>query len=144
VLDMGGAERLLGRGDMLFMTSDSSQPIRLQGCFVSDREVNRLVHYWKHARAARGAEEMVQPPLWGETKAKEEDELLEQAIEVVRKHGRASISLLQRKLRIGYSRAARLIDLMEERGIVAPAEGGGRSRRVLTEGEASPALENRR
>ena len=144
VLDMGGAERLLGRGDMLFMTSDSSQPIRLQGCFVSDREVSRLVHYWKHARAARGAEEMVQPPLWGETKAKEEDELLEQAIEVVRKHGRASISLLQRKLRIGYSRAARLIDLMEERGIVAPAEGGGRSRRVLTEGEASPTLGNRR
>jgi S-DNA-T family DNA segregation ATPase FtsK/SpoIIIE len=139
VLDMVGAERLLGRGDMLYMAPDSSKLVRLQGCFVSDRELNRLVHYWKGIRVPQELkpEDVVQQPLWADFIAKEEeaaqtDDLLDKAIEVVRKHNRASISLLQRRLRIGYSRAARLIDIMEEQGIIGPEKGGGRGRRVLT------------
>ncbi len=143
ILDMAGAERLLGRGDMLYMASDSSQPVRLQGCFVSDRELNRLVSYWKGTGVGRRvptglyrAEDVIQPPLWEEMKAREEeakrkDDLLDEAIAVVRKYNRASISLLQRKLRIGYSRAARLMDLLEEQGVVGPEQGPGRSREVL-------------
>jgi len=144
VLDMGGAERLLGRGDMLYMASDSSQLVRLQGCFVSDPELDHLVRYWKGTEVGAStptsfyrAEDMVQRPLWEEMRAKEReasrgDDLLEEAIALVRKHNRASISLLQRRLRIGYSRAARLIDLLEEQGIVGPDRGAGRSREVLS------------
>ena len=147
ILDMAGAERLLGRGDMLYMASDSSQLVRLQGCFVSDNELARLVSYWKGTGVGPSvptsfykAEEMTQRPLWEEMRAKEEeasrgDDLLEEAIEVIRKHKRASISLLQRRLRIGYSRAARLIDLLEDEGIVGPDQGAGRSREVLIEEE---------
>jgi S-DNA-T family DNA segregation ATPase FtsK/SpoIIIE len=143
ILDMGGAERLLGRGDMLYMASDRASPMRLQGCFVSDRELNRLVLYWKGARTAEGPdlesarpEDFVQRPLWEEMRqqmvqAHPEDDMLERAIEVVRQADRASISLLQRKLRIGYSRAARLIDLLEEKGYVGPPQGGSRAREVL-------------
>jgi len=144
ILDMGGAERLLGRGDMLYMASDKASPMRLQGCFVSDRELNRLVHYWKGARTAEvpdlvaaRPQDFVQQPLWEEMREKAaqvhpEDDLLEQAIEVVREADRASISLLQRKLRIGYSRAARLIDLLEEKGYVGPPQGGSSAREVLS------------
>ncbi len=150
VLDMGGAERLLGRGDMLYMASDSSQLVRLQGCFVSDRELDRLVRYWKGTEVGARvptsfyrAEDMIQRPLWEEMRAKEReasrgDDLLEEAVAMVRKHNRASISLLQRRLRIGYSRAARLIDLLEEQGIVGPDRGAGRSREVLIKEEEKP------
>jgi S-DNA-T family DNA segregation ATPase FtsK/SpoIIIE len=156
ILDTPGAERLLGRGDMLFMAPDSSKLQRLQGVFVSDRELARLVRYWKGAHVvdetpphpsgtprqppAPSAETArpVQRPLWADFKAKveaveQEDDLLPRAIEVVRSHNRASISLLQRRLRIGYARAARLIDMMEGQGIIGPDEGGGRSRQVLLE-----------
>jgi S-DNA-T family DNA segregation ATPase FtsK/SpoIIIE len=150
ILDGPGAERLLGRGDMLFMSPEAGQPVRLQGCWVSDREIGRLVRYWKNARgletdvAASAATPqtppLTQPPLWDElreleSKAQEvsqnEDELLEDAIGVVRASGKASISLLQRRLRIGYTRAARLIDLLEEKGIVGPAKEGSTPRDVL-------------
>jgi S-DNA-T family DNA segregation ATPase FtsK/SpoIIIE len=140
VLDTVGAERLLGRGDMLYMSPESSQPRRLQGVFVSDTELQRLVQHWKGVHAASGAEEeaqpMVQQPLWEEMRKEveekpPEDVLLDNAIEVVQEAGRASISLLQRRLRIGYTRAARLIDLMEEKGIIGPAVGGSYARDVL-------------
>jgi S-DNA-T family DNA segregation ATPase FtsK/SpoIIIE len=139
ILNMSGAEKLLGRGDMLYMPSDSSSPIRLQGCFVSDKELDRLVLFWKGIEVARGAKkELVQQPLWPEMvlapEARDdagEDGLLEEAIDLVRREKRASISLLQRHLRIGYLRASRLIDRLEEAGVVAPAEGPGRPRKVL-------------
>jgi S-DNA-T family DNA segregation ATPase FtsK/SpoIIIE len=155
ILDTPGAERLLGRGDMLFMAPDTSKLQRLQGVFVSDRELARLVRYWKGSHVVDDAsqpssetasttaptspeagQQAVQQPLWADFKAKAkaaevEDDLLPKAIEVVRSHKRASISLLQRRLRIGYARAARLIDMMEEQGIIGPDEGGGRSRQVL-------------
>jgi len=149
ILDQPGAERLLGRGDMLLMTPDSSKLVRLQGCFVSDRELKRLVRFWKGVRAPEplpggmGAQqqpflpqEMIQQPLWEEMIEREEearrkDDLYDQAVKVVRKANRASISLLQRRLRIGYSRAARLIDTLEEDGTIGPAQSGGRGREVL-------------
>lgn len=138
ILDTGGAEKLLGRGDMLYMASDSSKLVRLQGCFISDAELQRLVNYWRSYRVSTplppGAA-LVQQPLWQDMVAKEkeaagQDDLLDKAIEIVREHDRASITLLQRKLRIGYSRAARLIDTMEEMGIIGPEEGLGRGRPV--------------
>ncbi|MGQ9501805.1 MAG: DNA translocase FtsK, partial [Anaerolineae bacterium] len=157
ILDSPGAERLLGRGDMLFMSPESTKLQRLQGVYVSDRELSRLVRFWKGAGiseqvspasearlpsesgAPKSEGHPVQPALWPEIEApggtaplsREEDDLLEQAIEVVRSQRRASVSLLQRRLRIGYARAARLIDLLEERGIIGPDEGGGRARQVL-------------
>ncbi len=154
ILDTGGAERLLGRGDMLYMAPDASKLARLQGCFVSDRELNRLVRYWKgiHTPEPLRPEAVRQEPLWADfkelaRKAEQEDDMLERAIEVVRTQNRASISLLQRRLRIGYSRAARLIDMLEERGIIGPQPEPGRSRPVLAEparawtdeGQSSPS-----
>lgn len=134
ILDTPGAERLLGRGDMLWMAPDASKLQRLQGCFVSDRELDRLVRYWKGMGSLPERRppldtpgEPVQVPLWEdmtvETGEEKEDPLWEDALEIIQGHKTASVSLLQRKLRIGYSRAARLIDLMEERGIVGPAQG---------------------
>lgn len=144
ILDTPGAEKLLGRGDMLFMSPDSSKLQRLQGCFVSDAELTRLVNHWKGMYAVTEPQpaEVVQPSLWGDmepvqigqVEEAEEDALLERAIEEVRAANRASISLLQRRLRIGYSRAARLIDILEERGIIGPEEGPARTRRVLIGG----------
>ena len=159
ILDTVGAEKLLGRGDMLYMSSDSSKLVRLQGCWVSDDELRHLVQYWRSAAAPegalipRGGDEHSMPgvltaptrqqPLWEDVLAQQKqsdgrDELLDKAIEVVQQHGRASVSLLQRKLRIGYQRAARLIDLMETEGIVGPMEEPGRERKILIRG-STPA-----
>jgi S-DNA-T family DNA segregation ATPase FtsK/SpoIIIE len=144
ILDSPGAERLLGKGDMLYMAADSAKLRRLQGVFVSDQELNRLVRFWRGTtynpdREPRGPIEipsnLVQQPLWeevgGESSQEKEDDLLERAIAEVRAQGKASVSLLQRRLRIGYARAAHLIDEMEAQGIIGPDEGGGRGRPVL-------------
>jgi len=155
ILDTPGAERLLGKGDMLYMSPDSAKLRRLQGVFVSDTELERLIKFWGGGYGLpRSSLGPVQPPgpleqkaLWDEfaPRQKEETEeevLLEKAIEVVKKHKRASISLLQRRLRIGYARAARLIDALEAQGIIGPDPGGGRSREVLADeeeaGESDP------
>jgi DNA segregation ATPase FtsK/SpoIIIE, S-DNA-T family len=139
IIDTGGADKLLGRGDMLFMAPDSSKLVRLQGCFVSDKELSDLVRYWKGARLSQEpaqAQSVVQQAMWEEiesaqAEAAQRDELLPKAIAIVQEHDRASISMLQRRLRIGYSRAARLIETMEQQGIVGPAPGGSGSREVL-------------
>jgi S-DNA-T family DNA segregation ATPase FtsK/SpoIIIE len=159
ILDMPGAERLLGKGDMLYMAPDSAKLQRIQGVFVSDRELNRLVRFWCGSITAPERErrppeqaptDLVQQPLWEEYKDLEkaatenrDDELLEKAVEVVREHGKASVSLLQRRLRIGYARAARLIDDLEEQGIIG-ADEGGKGRPVLVtqaDDEADPTAE---
>jgi len=133
ILDTPGAEKLLGRGDMLFMAPDSPQLQRIQGCFVSDKELESLSAYWRRQML----ESMVQgdlPAPWEGMSLDaedEEDDLLDQATELVRKHGQASASFLQRQMRIGYPRAARLMDQLEERSVVGPPEAGGRSRTVL-------------
>jgi len=139
IIDGPGADKLLGRGDMLLMTPDSSKLQRLQGCYVSDRELSALVRYWKGARTAHEPpvpEVVVQQRMWeeidnSEAQAAQEDEMLPKAIALVQDHQRASVSMLQRRLRIGYSRAARLIDTMEAQGIIGPAPGGSSSREVL-------------
>jgi len=155
IIDMGGAERLLGRGDMLYLPADAGKPERIQGAFVADDEADRLISYWKQHAAAvaaaanagkspQGQGSVVPPaaePGWEVTDHVSDDyelddELLEQAEQVVYEYERASISLLQRRLRIGYSRAARLIDLLEERGVIGRSELGGRAREVLERRDA--------
>ncbi|MBU0704556.1 MAG: DNA translocase FtsK [Chloroflexi bacterium] len=138
ILDMPGAEQLLGRGDMLFLPPDAPTPLRLQGAFVSDEELRRLVQYWKaQARPeAVPAEKSVQRPLWEDARQKKqkveyEDELLPDVIDVVLNENRASISLLQRKLRIGYTRSARIMDILERHGVVGPQPSGSKAREVF-------------
>jgi S-DNA-T family DNA segregation ATPase FtsK/SpoIIIE len=179
ILDTPGAEKLLGRGDMLVVTPESGLPTRAQGCFVSDKEINRIVRHWRaqvggdnagkdpiaasmtaptipmtgtldsEARPAPVADLGSTPgvpggPLtWDEARAltdaaaatdsgmNKDDKLFQDAVATVRLQGKASISLLQRRLRIGYTRAARLIEQMEERGIVGPNTPGSQFREVL-------------
>jgi S-DNA-T family DNA segregation ATPase FtsK/SpoIIIE len=138
ILDGAGAEKLLGRGDMLFMPTDASKPKRLQGSYVSDAELDRVVAWWTNDRF-RHLEPDKMDHLIEEAKEEDEEEaereekddpLYEASKELALQHSRVSTSLLQRRLHIGYPRAARLIDLLEEEGIVAQAESG-QSRQVL-------------
>jgi S-DNA-T family DNA segregation ATPase FtsK/SpoIIIE len=123
ILDMGGAEKLLGKGDMLFFPVGATKPIRVQGAFLSDREVDNLVQYLKkQAEPVYDDEILIEEPEV-EQPAEVEDELLPQAVLILIEAGHASISMLQRRLHIGYARAARLIDTMEKRGIVGGYEG---------------------
>lgn len=130
ILDMGGAEKLLGRGDMLYLPVGSSKPIRVQGAFVSDREVEAVVQFVKGQQEARYNEEMIPDVKESEEEAAMDDELYPEAVRLVVEAKAASASMLQRRLRIGYTRAARLIDLMESRGVVGPYEGS-KPREVL-------------
>lgn len=151
ILDQPGAERLLGRGDMLFQAPDAPAPLRMQGAFVSEAELNRLIRYWKIA--SLGGEEtqpsstdpvtsipsgvpLTQVPMWTEAADGDTDldPIFPEAVQIVREMRRASISLLQRRLRIGYTRAARLVDQLEEQGIVGPAQSGSQPREVLDYG----------
>ncbi|TEU09078.1 MAG: DNA translocase FtsK [Anaerolineales bacterium] len=138
ILDSQGAEKLLGRGDMLFMAPDSAKLTRIQGCFASDKELEALAAFWRRTVVKGGTEAEESPP-WDAASREESDfrdPLLEKAIELVRKHERASASFLQRKMRIGYPRAGRIIDQLERLGIVGQSESGGRSRVVLDKAPA--------
>jgi S-DNA-T family DNA segregation ATPase FtsK/SpoIIIE len=143
ILDAPGAEKLLGQGDMLYMAPDTSKLLRVQGCFVSDRELEALVRFWK-VQSATEAVAAPEPPPWEgleESVDDDDDALLQEAVDLVRQHGQASASFLQRQLRVGYPRAARLIDELEELGVVGPPQAGGRSRDVLvTEEDAEQEL----
>ncbi|WP_338556044.1 DNA translocase FtsK [Paenibacillus sp. KS-LC4] len=131
ILDMVGAEKLLGRGDMLYLPMGTSKPTRVQGAFLSDQEVEALVGYARGQAEAEYKEDLV-PEIEEETASSEEvmDELFDQAVQIVVEAKQASVSLLQRRMRIGYTRAARLIDEMEARHIVGPYEGS-KPREVL-------------
>ncbi|MFW5772226.1 MAG: DNA translocase FtsK, partial [Phototrophicaceae bacterium] len=180
ILDQPGAERLLGKGDMLYMSGNSPAPVRLQGVFVSDMEINNINRFWEaqsvgmepqklitalvaddspsgdtpatssHSRAPLpGSSGGPQQSLWDELTSASadehsaafgstsrdndghEDELYDEAVELVRRLNKASVSLLQRRLRIGYTRAARLIDIMEAEGVVGPPVEGSKPREVL-------------
>ena len=131
ILDTNGAESLLGNGDMLFLPPEAASPIRAQGAMVLDQEIEQVVEFWQENNPL---EEDTAP--WEELlrqEVDESDQLLEQAVELVRRTRRASASMLQRRLRVGYPRAARLIDELEELGVVGPSQGGGRERDVLIE-----------
>lgn len=158
ILDQPGAERLLGHGDMLFQAPDAAAPVRLQGVFVSDIEIQRLVDFWRTQaamiREKSGSETspaspadllpagipLKQTPLWDDEE-NDGDPLLKEAIDLVRREGRASITMLQRRLRIGYTRAARLIDALEEKGIISPALPNSQVREVLDYGPTAPPAE---
>lgn len=160
ILDQPGAERLLGRGDMLYQSPDSPSPVRLQGVFVSDTEIHRLVDFWRgqagstsaYAVGAGGAPPdavpsgvpLKQVPMFEDMMPLEEqgDPLLGDAIDLVRREGRASVSMLQRRMRIGYTRAARLVDTMEDRGIVGPPQDMTGVRPVLDYGPTAPPKES--
>jgi S-DNA-T family DNA segregation ATPase FtsK/SpoIIIE len=154
ILDQPGAERLLGRGDMLFQAPDAAAPVRMQGSFVSEVELERLIQYWKNAALGSEVERvestapaqaippgtpLTQVPLWDEKSPPDDeaDPIYNEAVNVVREMRRASISLLQRRLRIGYTRAARLVDQLETQGIIGPARGGSQPREVLDYGPLS-------
>jgi len=138
ILDTPGAEKLLGRGDMLLMVPESAKLARIQGCFVSDQEIDRVVEFWRNSRSEEERVEATRSvPPWNGIldRMEERDDLLEKALKVLRTKKTASTSLLQRTLRIGYPRAARLMEQLEEMGAVGPDEGGGRSREVLLQPE---------
>ncbi|MBI5943906.1 MAG: DNA translocase FtsK 4TM domain-containing protein [Chloroflexi bacterium] len=152
ILDQPGAERLLGRGDMLYQAPDAPSAARLQGVFVSDHEIQNLVEYWKmqaggaspYAVAGAPADSvpsgvpLKQTHLWDEGDKSDVDPLFDDAVEIVRKEGRASVSMLQRRMRIGYTRASRIVDMMEDKKIVGPPEGGTQMRAVLDYGQTAP------
>lgn len=122
ILDSGGADKLLGRGDMLFLPVGNSKPTRVQGAFLSDEEVERVVDHCIDQQKASYQEEMI-PEDTNEVTEEVDDELYDDAIQLITEMQTASVSMLQRRFRIGYTRAARLIDAMEDRGIVGPYEG---------------------
>jgi len=130
ILDYSGAESLLGRGDMLFLNPEVGNPIRAQGVMITDMEIERLISHWQ-----KTVDESTETPPWEklltEPEENEDGGLIEKAVSIVRQSQRASASLLQRRLRIGYPRAARLLDQLEEMGVVGPSQGGGKERDVL-------------
>lgn len=132
ILDSGGAEKLLGKGDMLFLPVGASKPKRVQGAFLSDDEVERIVDHCIDQQKASYQEEMI-PDENDEVHTEVDDELYNDAVQLIIEMQSASVSMLQRRFRIGYTRAARLIDAMEERGIVGPYEGS-KPRTVLVSG----------
>ncbi|MGI6368399.1 MAG: DNA translocase FtsK 4TM domain-containing protein [Anaerolineae bacterium] len=149
IIDSPGAEKLLGSGDALYMAPDSPKLARIQGCYVSDGELEQITSFWKAQHTmpqessnieAADPEKTVQKPLWpnmpgmdveDDSGNEDEDELLDEAREIVIRQQRASVSLLQRIMRIGYSRAARIIDALEAEGVIGPATGTSKAREVL-------------
>jgi S-DNA-T family DNA segregation ATPase FtsK/SpoIIIE len=130
IIDSSGAEKLLGSGDMLYVTSELPKPKRIQGTYVNEKEIKKVVDFIKEQSGAiiyddqitqKPVRDLTVPGLDGV--AEDDDELLADAIETVRNAGKASASLLQRRLRVGYARAARLLDILEEKGIIGPGEG---------------------
>jgi S-DNA-T family DNA segregation ATPase FtsK/SpoIIIE len=134
ILDMGGAEKLLGRGDMLYMPTDAAKPIRIQGVYVSDPEVERLVRFWTDDRfsdlAPENADALLEQALIERNGGEDDfdvdpdDPMYKRARDLALQHRHVSPSLFQRRLRIGYVKASKLIDLLEEEGIIGPREQG--------------------
>ncbi len=140
IIDGPGAETLLGRGDMLYLSPEAGVPARLQGVMVSDQEIDALIKYWQDELEV-GVEP--EPAPWEhllerQAMLSDRDDILEEAITVVRERGEASASLLQRALKIGYPRAARLMDELEELGVVGRPQSGGKTREVLIDGDEDP------
>ncbi|NUM43507.1 MAG: DNA translocase FtsK 4TM domain-containing protein [Anaerolineales bacterium] len=168
ILDQPGAERLLGRGDMLFQAPDAPAPARLQGVYVSDAEITRLVQFWRFQAAEAGVSvrettddgtpqpttytlpadapapgiPLKQVPMFEMETQEERDPMWDEALDLIRRQGRASVSMLQRRLRIGYTRAARIVEIMEDKGIVGPPEGATQVRQVLDYGPAGPPADH--
>jgi S-DNA-T family DNA segregation ATPase FtsK/SpoIIIE len=133
ILDTPGAEKLLGRGDMLYMPPDLAKPVRIQGCFISDKELNSLIEFLKTQKTTEYDEQILNQPVNGHGSSKgniatsesvqDRDPMFEDAVNLVRELGKASSSLMQRRLKLGYARAARVLDQLEQAGVVGPANG---------------------
>ncbi len=135
ILDTNGAEALMGKGDMLFLNPENGNPLRAQGVLVTDPEIEKVVNFWQ--KMSPGQESPAAAP-WEELVAstdEDTDDLVQKAVALVKRSQRASASFLQRRLRIGYPRAARLLDELETMGVVGPAQGGGKERDVLVSGD---------
>lgn len=140
ILDMGGAEKLLGKGDMLFSPVGSNKPYRVQGPFITEAETNKLIKFVKQQGGDAHYDQEVQKAIDSDGKAQggmgnPEDELTEDAIAFILKSKQASVSMLQRRFRIGYNRAARIIDEIEEKGIIGPSDGSRPRQVLITEDE---------
>lgn len=135
ILDYTGAESLLGRGDMLFLNPEVGTPVRAQGVLITDMEIERIISHWQKNWDGDAVEVPPWETLLKEPEEDEDDGLVEKAISIVRQQQRASASMLQRRLRIGYPRAARLLDQLEAMGVVGPSQGGGKEREVLVSEE---------
>ena len=165
ILDTTGAEKLVGKGDMLYAPLGEGKPTRVQGCFISPEEIEDVVSYVKETGEANYSQEVIAQieqsvqekenkgskgtSAAADTESSDEDELLPAAVDVVLKTGQASVSMLQRRLKLGYSRAARLVDQMEERGIVGPFEGSKPRQLLITRAQwdemqmgGAPAVED--
>ncbi len=134
ILDVSGAEHLLGNGDMLFLPPEAGKPLRVQGVLVTDRELEKVIRFWQKAYQVAAEEK----PPWEHLLEKEamladRDDLIEEAIKLIRQTQKASTSMIQRQLRVGYPRAARLMDELEDLGVVGPSRGSGRERDVYIE-----------
>ena len=133
ILDSPGAEKLLGRGDMLYMPPDLAKPVRIQGCFVSDKELNSLIEFLKTQKTTDYNDQILSQPVSGGHGPKnspatsgaieDKDSMFDDAVKLVQESGKASSSLMQRRLKLGYARAARVLDQLEQAGIVGPANG---------------------
>jgi S-DNA-T family DNA segregation ATPase FtsK/SpoIIIE len=139
IIDSVGAEDLIGRGDMLYYASDAAGPIRLQGCFVSDGEMERVVEFWRQNWTFQEGEEAPwERSLTRAAILDETDQMLEEAIRLVQKEGEASTSFLQRKLNVSYPRAGRIMDSLYKMGVVGDPQQGGRVRRVMIGPDLDP------
>jgi S-DNA-T family DNA segregation ATPase FtsK/SpoIIIE len=139
ILDSVGAEDLIGKGDMLYYASDAAGPIRLQGCFVGDGEMDRMVEFWRAKWKTDEAEEAPwERSLTRAAVLDETDQMLEEAIRIIQREGEASASLLQRKLNVSYPRAGRIIDALYKIGAVGEPQAGGRTRRLLVGPQVDP------
>ena len=149
IIDRAGAENLLGRGDMLFLSSDAAGPERIQGCFIAEDDVREVVNHWRSEKAARAGNSQGAAPWKDDLERRrfiaETDPMLDEVLKLVVKSGEASASLIQRRLGLGYPRAARIMDLLMELGVVGEEIGGGRSREVIIPRDRDPlefAMEN--
>jgi S-DNA-T family DNA segregation ATPase FtsK/SpoIIIE len=139
ILDTVGAEHLLGKGDMLYQAPDASAPARIQGVLVTDTEIEHVVEHWQRVMPDRAP----QPAPWESLIARyalldDTDSLLEAAIDLAKKHEHISASFLQRRLRLGYPRAARLMEHLYEMGLVEDPKAGGKTRRTLVNEDDDP------
>lgn len=135
VLDMNGADKLLGRGDLLFLKPGASRPIRAQGSLISDKEIDTVVDFIRRQSGPVYNEEILKAKKKSSLLAGEKDELYDEAVKLIMESGQASTSILQRRLRLGYTRAARIIDTMEQEGLVGSYEGS-KPRRILVDRKA--------
>jgi S-DNA-T family DNA segregation ATPase FtsK/SpoIIIE len=134
IIDMTGAEKLLGRGDMLWLAPDAAKPVRAQGAFVSDAEIEQVIRHWRQQREAEYDLTILEDKERARVREDGGDEIdddrYEEAVAIVQRAGQASVSMLQRKMTIGFARAGRLIDIMEQNGVIGPSQGPGKMREV--------------